>query len=148
MDLICCVLIYAWLEYFVHRFDMHKLGSPRFQSHTVEHHGRLHMGANQASLTQSDVAAVFWFSLPATLAMYYWVSPAFPVYWIGFLFWAGFAWTAVHRNIHGESGYWYAWLLCPWLPLVRWNHLRHHANPKRGYGGMFWFLTDTFAGTV
>ena len=138
------IFIYAWLEYIVHRFDMHKRGSLRFQSHTVEHHGQMHMGENQASLTQSDVAIVFWFSFPLALLL----GPTFTLCWAGMLFWAGFTWTAVHRHIHGEPGYWYAYILCPWLPLVRWNHLKHHANPKRNFGGMFWFLTDTVAFTL
>lgn len=40
LNLIVCIFLYAWLEYLVHRFDMHKIGSIRFKSHTVEHHGK------------------------------------------------------------------------------------------------------------
>lgn len=140
------VFLYAWIEYFVHRFDMHSRGSYRFQSHTVEHHGRMHMGTEQASLTQTNVGIAFWYTMPFTLVVE-WLSPGFLFTWMAICFWAGFTWTAVHRCIHGERGYWYAYLLCPWLPIVRWNHLRHHASPRRGFGGMFWFLTDPLAGT-
>lgn len=142
------ILHYAWLEYAVHRWDMHRQDSFRFHSHTIEHHGQYHMGKEQASLTQANVGVGFWYTLPFTLTVTYFWLPYYLVAWALVCFWAGFAWTAVHRNIHGEEGYWYAWVLCPWLPIVKWNHLLHHKNPKTRYGGMFWFLTDPVAGTL
>ena len=151
MECLCllalAVLKYAWLEYSVHRWDMHRKGSLRYRSHAVEHHGSDDMGEPQASLMQSDVAVGFWYTLPVTLAVSCLWSPAYLLAWATVCFWAGFAWTAVHRNIHGEPGYWYAWILCPWLPIVRSNHLLHHRFPRTRYGGMFWFLTDPIAGT-
>lgn len=98
------------------------------------------MGTEQASLTQANAGTGFWYTLPITVPIAWFWGWSFLVCWAATCFWAGFSWTAVHRHIHGEPGYWYAWLLCPWLPLVRWNHLRHHANPRGHYGGMFWFF--------
>lgn len=150
LDLGACVVLYAALEYGVHRWDMHRPQSRRFLSHTVEHHGQGHMGQHQASLSLRNVAEVYLLTSPATLAIGWLLGSgsAFGICWALFLVWSSFAWTAVHRNIHGEPGYWYAWLLCPWLATVKWNHLRHHANPKRGFGGMFWFISDVVMGTV
>jgi len=104
------------------------------------------MGVEQASLTQMNAGTLFWFTLPLTFTLGIWL-PGYIYVWAGFCFWAGFAWTAVHRNIHDEQGYWYAWILCPWLLIVKWNHLKHHENPRIRYGGMFWFLVDPLFGT-
>lgn len=142
------ILEYAWLEYLVHRWDMHKPGSLRFKSHTIEHHGQMGMNEAQASLTQSDVGIAFWYTLPINLGISCLVGWQFLVAWALVLFWAGFTWTSVHRWIHGEPGYWYAQVLCPWAWTVRWNHLRHHRNPRKCFGGMFWFLTDTVMFTL
>lgn len=106
------------------------------------------MGTEQASLTQLNAAIGFCFTLPLSLPIAWALGWSFVGVWAEFLCWAAFAWTAVHRNIHGERGFWYAWVLCPWLPIVKFNHLRHHANPKARFGGMFWFLTDPIAGTL
>ena len=67
VQLLVCCFMYAWMEYFVHRFDMHKIGSYRFRSHTIEHHGKKHMGVEQASLTQANSGSGFWYTLPLTL---------------------------------------------------------------------------------
>lgn len=148
LKILACTFLYGWLEYFVHRFDMHNRGSYRFKSHTIEHHGQGHMGVEQASLTQKNTSWGFIATLPITIPVALFWGWSFLLIWGLTCFWAGFAWTAVHRRIHNESGYWYAILLCPWYPLVKWNHLKHHNNPKRNYGGMFFFYTDTLALTL
>lgn len=145
--LICCTL-YGWLEYVVHRFDMHSRGSYRFQSHTIEHHGQAHMGTEQASLTLKNSLQLFVYTIPITALFTYSIGWVYLICWTVTCIWASFAWTSVHRNIHDEPGYWYAYLLCPWLYFVRRNHLKHHDNPKRNYGGMFFFLTDPFMRTL
>ena len=143
-----CIFLYGWLEYIVHRFDMHKKNSYRYQSHTIEHHGSMHMGVEQASLTLINSWQLFLYTLPLTALLTYIIGWTYFITWTITCIWASFAWTSVHRNIHNEKGYWYAYILCPWLPLVRWNHLRHHKNPRKNYGGMFFFLTDPFMKTL
>lgn len=147
-SLLICILLYAILEYCIHRFDMHKRGSYRFQSHTIEHHGQMHMGVSQASLTLLNSAQLFFYTLPITFVFTYILGWTYLLCWSIMCLWASFAWTSVHRSIHDEPGYWYAYLLCPWLPLVRWNHLKHHKNPKKNFGGMFFFLTDPIMRTL
>ena len=142
LQLLACAFLYGIAEHLVHRYDMHRPGSYRYWSHAVEHHGQGHMGVDQASLTQRNAWYGFLVTLPLTLPTAWLWGWSFLACWALTIFWAGFAWTAVHRHIHGEPGYGYAWLLCPWLPLVRWNHLRHHRNTKVGYGGLFFFLSD------
>src|SRR3990172_313066 len=117
LQVFACAVLYGWLEYAVHRWDMPPPGSYRFQSPTIEHHGRMHMGVEQASLTQANSGTGFWFTLPLTIPIAWLWGWSFLVCWAATCFWAGCAWTAVHRYIHGEPGYWYAWLLCPWLPV-------------------------------
>lgn len=148
IQMFAAVSLYAWIEYGIHRFDMHRPGSYRFESHTIAHHGRGGMAEDEASLTQTNVGSVFWLTLPLTIPIAWVWGWSFICCWAALLFWAGFTWTAVHRHIHGEPGYRYAYLLCPWLRAVRWNHLRHHACPRRAYGGLFFFLTDPIAGTL
>lgn len=136
-----CVLLYAGMESYVHR-EMHRAGSYRFHDHAVRHHRDGALDDDASAFTQKDVASAFVKTLPIMLPVAIAWSGWLLVVWGAFLVWAGFAWTAVHRRIHHVAGYWFAWLLCPWYPLVAWNHRRHHVRPTIGFGGMFWFISE------
>lgn len=134
----------AVVEYLAHRLVMHhECPSLRgaFDRHHVQHHRRRRFDINVDTpawwgllLMSPLLVAVGWLggwaalvASTATVVAYAW------------------AWTGVHRAIHGLGGDWATHL--PGYTALRRHHLDHHARPGRNFGTLFGPLLDRPLGT-
>lgn len=135
------IVAYAALaEYTIHRWVMHMPGFDRvWHEHAVLHHRD---GRNDLNVDMSSTMALL---LSAPLhALSPWLGVRFSVIVCCLAFVYAWAWTLLHRCIHGVGAAWVAR-----LPGYRWwlaHHEAHHRRPGRNFGTVFTF-TDRLFGT-
>ncbi len=135
----------ALLEYFAHRWIMHKanrLLDPKLGQ--LKAHGAHHMGSNDHELVDMPLKNCLLLTSPAFVALVAWglafgsmssiVVPLATL--LSWSFFYTYLWTRVHRAIHGLEVNWFSHL-GPVFRFFRDHHLTHHSNARMNYGTVF-----------
>jgi sterol desaturase/sphingolipid hydroxylase (fatty acid hydroxylase superfamily) len=139
------VALMATGEYLTHKYPMHKRLTKHpwfnwiFEDHVIAHHKDNRKDVN-IDLSISHHLSVA-FPLLAWLA---WLSPIGLITTLLVFAFHSYAWTKVHRGIHGVEENWV--MKTSIYRRLRAHHLEHHDSPSRNFGVVFPF-TDLIFGT-
>lgn len=147
--IISCLLIVMLVEYFSHKYLMHKRLFPFigpldkvFIRHSLLHH--------KDERNDTNIDLEWWFallmSLPIVIAFYLvigWI-PALVMLLTSIVY--AIVWTKMHRAFHDLENSWIKYI--PGYKLALKHHLDHHNQPNRNLGTVFWFSDYVFGTKV
>jgi len=143
----------SFLEFFVHRFVMHKRSLPRwvykcipgfttaFHNHAVLHHGRYYKVFNHEEDPRGRTISIrldLWIALVAggvVWASTFWLTPVVGPVFLSVAFLHHIAWNWIHEEMHNPKPRWFSRTrLYRFLAHYHWIH---HKYPGKNYNVIF-----------
>ena len=139
LTLLASLPVWAVIEYVAHRFVMHDdaISFRRWQSHAL-HHGAGWTWRVAWTRYVDDGVSPAWNVVGSAVVwvpLWYLASASVASAFVIVAFLHGFAWTAIHHEMHDPKGRWFCKLW--YFNVVERHHREHHEHGDCNYAALF-----------